>query len=206
MTIDGVAEAWRLEWRRPPIPNCMGEEWYTCPCNGEEFGEKGDLDLVRQRPGEPEDRLGLNALFDDRDAVLPRWAPTERERKTLKVPSQADLQTRPLVSLLKFGDYDHDGRATEFLLQVESTPCGHQASVVVGVDRKNPKLHVFSSVEALKDFLTLRPSEWEKVKTKLPQDFVETSCGDHGSDEEDSVTISIDAAGLHAEPHQKACP
>lgn len=184
----------------------MGADWYTCPCNGEEFGEKGDLDLVRQRPGEPEDRLGLNTLFDDRDALLPRWAPTDKERKNLKVPSPADLETRPVVPILKFGDYDHDGRATEFVLQVESAPCGHQAAVVVGVDRKNPKLHVFSSVEAPKDFLTLRPSEWEKVKTKLPAEFLEVGCGDHGSDEEDSVMISIDAAGLHAAQSHKACP
>lgn len=206
VTVDGVVETWRLEWRHPPVPTCMGDDWYTCPCSGFELGEKGDLDLVRERAGAPEERLGLDPFFENGDAILPRWAPTDKERKDLKVPTQAELQKRPLVKVMNLGDYDHDGRATEMVLQIGAGPCGHREAAVVGIDRKNPKLHVFASVEAPKDLLLLRPSEWEKAKAKLPQDFVELACGDHGSDEEDTLSLSVDAAGLHAKASRKPCP
>ena len=206
VTIDGVDESWRLEWRHTPLPECMSDDWYTCPCAGLEFGEKGDLDLVRLRPGLPEDRLALNALFEDRDAKLARWAPTGAERDKLVVPSQASLQKRPPVQIMKFDDYDHDGRATEFVLQIAAFPCGHTTSVVIGVDKKYPKLHIFSSFEAAKDWLTLESrSDWEKVRGPLPVTLVEWNCGDHGSDAEESVQISADARGLHTTRRKKDC-
>jgi hypothetical protein len=206
VSVDGVDEAWRLEWRHPPLPECMSDDWYTCPCAGFELGEKGDLDLVRQKPNAPEERLSLDALYEDRDAKLPRWAPTQAERDTLAVPSQASLQTRPLVQVMKLGDYDHDGRATEFVLQIAAFPCGHTTSVVVGIDKNNPKLHIFSSVEQPKDWLTLESrSDWEKVRGQLPVTLVEVSCGDHGADQEEGVQISADAKGLHAEHKTKPC-
>lgn len=207
VTVDGVDETWRLEWRRPPLPSCMGDDWYTCPCNGEEFGEKGSLDLVRARPGAGEERLNLDALFEERDATLPRWQVSDKERKSLKVPTQLELQKRPLVKLMNVGDYDHDGRATEFTLQVSSTPCGHQASVLVGIDRRNPKLHVFlESTTTKDDWMVLRPTEWDKVKEKVPQEFVEVACGDHGADEENTVRVTADDAGLHLTHASGKCP
>jgi hypothetical protein len=206
VSVDGVDESWRLEWRHPPLPECMGDDWYTCPCAGFELGEKGDLDLVRQRPNAPEERLGLDSLFEDRDAKLPRWMPNETERAKLTVPSQASLQKRALVPVMKFADYDHDGRATEFVLQIAAFPCGHTTSVVVGIDKNKPKLHIFSSVEAPKDWLTLESrSDWEKVRGPLPVTLVEVTCGDHGAEDEESVQISADAKGLHAEQRKKNC-
>jgi hypothetical protein len=206
VSIDGALESWRLEWRHPALPVCMGDDWYTCPCNGFEFGEKGDLDLVRQKPNAPEERLSLDALFEDRDAKLARWTPLDTDRNKLTVPSPAALQKRPLVSLMKFGDYDHDGRATEFVLQIAAFPCGHTTSVVLGIDKNNPRLHVFSSVEAPKDWLTLESrSDWEKVRGPLPVTLVEVSCGDHASEDEETVQISADAKGLHTERRKKSC-
>ncbi len=184
----------------------MGVDWYTCPCNGFEFGEKGDLDLVRQKPNAPEERLSLDSLFEDRDAKLARWMPLDADRTKLTVPSPAALQKRALVSLMKFGDYDHDGRATEFMLQIAAFPCGHTTSIVVGVDKNNPRLHIFSSVEAPKDWLALESrGDWEKVRGPLPVTLVEWSCGDHGSEDEESVQISADAKGLHTEHRKKNC-
>jgi len=206
VSVEGVDESWRLEWRHPPLPECMGDDWYTCPCAGFEFGEKGDLDLVRQKPNAPEERLALNSLFEERDARLARWQVNEAERNKLAVPSQAALQKRPLVSLMKFGDYDHDGRATEFVLQIAAFPCGHTTSVVVGIDKNKPKLHIFSSFEESKDWLTLESrSDWEKVRGPLPVTLVEVSCGDHGAEDEESIQISADAKGLHTERRKKSC-
>lgn len=184
----------------------MSDDWYTCPCSGFEFGEKGDLDLVRERPNAPEDRLALGHLFEDGDAVLPRFSVVEAEREKAVVPTQAVLQKRPLTPLMKFADYDHDGRASEFVLQIAAFPCGHRTSVVVGIDKKNSKLHVFSSVESPKDSLALEsPADWEKVRTKVPVTLTEWSCGDHGSEDEETMQLSVDWAGLHAVHHKKKC-
>ncbi|HEX7665285.1 MAG TPA: hypothetical protein VF407_12260, partial [Polyangiaceae bacterium] len=137
----------------------------------------------------------------------PRWQVDDKERKSLKVPAQAALQQRPIVKVMNVADYDHDGRATEFTLQVGSTPCGHQASVLVGIDKKNPRLHVFvNSTTTKDDWITLRPSEWEKVKEKVPQEFVEVACGDHGADEEQRVQVSGGASGLHLTNSSTKCP
>ncbi|MEO7110132.1 MAG: hypothetical protein ABI183_06815, partial [Polyangiaceae bacterium] len=63
-----------------------------------------------------------------------------------------------------------------------------------------------SSVEAPKDWLTLESrSDWEKVRGLLPVTLVEVSCGDHGAEDEESVQISADAKGLHAEQRKKPC-
>ncbi len=82
--INGVEETWLLEWAGAPKPVCSADEpdtWSTCPCAGFAFGEKGNLTLVRKRPGQPDERLELNKLFsgeldgpaDAGEAVLRRW-------------------------------------------------------------------------------------------------------------------------------------
>jgi hypothetical protein len=206
VTVDGVVESWRLEWRHPPLPECMGDDWYTCPCAGFELGETGDMDLVRERPGAPEERLALGALFEGRDVKISRYAPTDAERQKLVVPSQPALQKRALRPVMIFGDYDHDGRASEFVLQIAAIPCGHTTSVVVGIDKNKPKLHIFSSVEAPKDWLTLESrADWEKVRAEPPVTLTEWTCGDHGADAEESVQISADARGLHTARRKKDC-
>ncbi len=206
--IDGVKETWRLEWIRPAAPTCMGDEALaSCPCAPFGFGEVGDLDLVRSRPGEPEDRMHLDPLFEDHDAKLRRWAPTPAEQKALKAPPLADLQARELAPLIAFGDYDHDGRATEFVLPVAAPACGHVQSVVLGIDKRNPKLHAFGTADKPGEPLVLeRAGDWEKVKGKLPVELVEATCGDHGSEIETRVTISVDLSGLRAVPTEKRCP
>jgi hypothetical protein len=207
LDVDGVKETWRLEWIRPPVPTCMGDEGLaSCPCAPFGFGEVGDLDLVRARPGEPDDRLHLDPLFEDHDAKLRRWAPTAAEQKALKAPPIADLQARELAPLMVFGDYDHDGRATEFVLAVAAPACGHVQSVVVGIDKRNPKLHAFGTADKPGEPLVLeRTSDWEKVKGKLPVELTEWTCGDHGAEVETHVTISLDLSGLRATPTSKKC-
>lgn len=205
--VDGVKETWRLEWVRPPMPTCMGDEGLaSCPCAAFAFGEVGDLDLVRVRPGSPDERLHLNPLFDEHDAKLRRWLPTAAEQKALKAPSATELQARAVAPIMTFADYDHDGRATEFLLAVDSMPCGHVPTIVVGIDKKNPKLHAFSSAEKPEEPLTLeRPGDWDKVKAKVPVDLTEIPCGDHAAEIETHVTVSIDDAGVHANKTTKKC-
>lgn len=205
--IDGVKETWHLEWLRPAAPTCMGDEGIaSCPCAPFAFGEVGDLDLVRSKPGVPDERMHLSDLFDDRDAKLARWAPTAAERTAIKAPTAGELQARPVVTIMVFGDYDHDGRATEFVLPIGSGPCGHVQAVVIGVDKLNPKLHAFGSAEKPNEPIVLdRPGDWEKVKAKLPADLVESPCGDHSAEVETHIVVTADAKGLHASTTTKKC-
>src|SRR5262249_41648077 len=135
--VDGEEEIWRLVWRTAPELACIDEQWWTCPCLGFAFGESGKLDLIRLRPGKPPQRLLLG------DAHVQRWKPTDAEKKeawgstTKGAPPVAELARRPVVKVMSFGDYDHDGRATEFVLQVGAGPCFHKSAVLVGLERTN---------------------------------------------------------------------
>jgi hypothetical protein len=186
----------------------MGDEALaSCPCAPFGFGEVGDLDLVRIRPGGVVDeRLHLNPFFDDHDAKLRRWAPTAAEQKAIKAPTLVELQARELAPLMIFGDYDHDGHATEFVLAVGSGPCGHVQSIVIGVDKRDAKLHAFGTAEKPADPVVLeRPGDWEKVKGKVPVDLIEAPCGDHGAESEAHVVVTADTSGLHVAPTSKKC-
>lgn len=217
--VAGVEEKWRLEWRKPPVPVCEpdGDEagdWTTCPCSGFEFGEAGEVDLVRAGPGSPEERLPLAPLFADGEtpgpgAVLPRWPVLKGDFAATEARGfAAAVRKRPVVPILKVADYDHDGQATEFVLQVSAGPCGHRPSILVGLDPRTKRLRAFTSVEDPKSPLVLeRTSDWEKVRkatSKAP--IVQWACDDHGTEEEETVTVWIDAKGLHAKRSTKSCP
>ncbi len=64
VVVDGVTETWLLEWTSKVENDCIVPDWCTCPCAGFAFGETGKLDLVRQRPAAPEERLHLGDLFE----------------------------------------------------------------------------------------------------------------------------------------------
>jgi hypothetical protein len=207
VVVAGITEHWRLEWRKPPTPECMDDAWYTCPCNGLEFGEEGELDLVRARDGSPEERLALDALYMNNTAALPRWQKLPADSaKLAEPPSPETLRGRPLVPIMKIADYDHDGQASEFVLQVGYEACGHSPTLVIGVDAKNPKLHAFASVETPKEPILLEtPAQWEQVRKTLPAILPKISCGDHGSDVDQTTRITRDAAGLHVATTEKPC-
>lgn len=203
VVVDGVTEKWRLEWKKAPVPDCVSADFETCACAGFAFGEKGDLDLVRSRPGQPEDRMALGPLFDAKDARVRRWAPNKGDSG--KKPDIASLVMRPVESVMKLGDYDHDGRATELVLQVEASACGHSPSVVVGISKSNPKLHAFATVEKPKEPVTLeRPSDWEQLKAKPNVVLTTIACGDHGADQETAMQITADGE-LHVKTLTKPC-
>jgi hypothetical protein len=119
--VDGVEERWRLEWESPPVPACAPDEpeWMTCPCNGFAFGERGNLVLVRQKPGQDEERFALGRLFEEKydapgkagEVVLRRWDVRDKDMDQSDSPDfAARVRTRPTATTMRFGDYDHDGR------------------------------------------------------------------------------------------------
>ncbi|MGO9569612.1 MAG: hypothetical protein ACLP5H_18940 [Desulfomonilaceae bacterium] len=216
--VDGIEEHWRLEWASPPNPACFPDEpdvWSTCPCNGFAFGERGDLVLVRKEPGQEEERFQLTQLFNGEfdapgnvgEVILRRWDVDKKDMDESTSPGFASrVRARPVATVMRFGDYDHDGRATEFLLQVGTLPCGKQMSVAIGVSRHTSRLHVFSTVEHPERPLVLQDWEWESLRAaKAPTKVTDWKCGDHGSDVETELELSADEKGIHATRWEYKC-
>lgn len=212
ITIDGLEERWRLEWVNPPSPACgpEGDDYLTCPCRGFAFGEWGDLQLVRRRPGRKDEHFSLNTLFEHGDdlpkpydapgSVLRRWEAKDEDLKANDSPGFADrVRMRPLSLVMNFADYDHDGRATEFVLQIGTLPCGKGTSVVVGISRKNDRLHAFNSANRPKEPLILKTWQWDALsKSKGSVKVSDWLCGDHGYDAYDEVELRADKGSIYA--------
>ncbi|HEV8631034.1 MAG TPA: hypothetical protein VGV61_12010 [Thermoanaerobaculia bacterium] len=216
LTIDGVPELWRLEWTSPPQPSCEAGSpyWYTCPCAGFSFGERGQLDLVRLRAGREIERMPLAPLFaSDDDAegaevVLRRVEPTHAETDgDLEDEQLADrVRARPSEPVLELADYDHDGRATEFLLQVESESCGKRIMVAIGVSRGEPELHVFHTEEHPEEPLYLRSDHWQTLRDEVsPVREVDWPCGDHASPIETELELSATRGGISVHERVYGC-
>jgi hypothetical protein len=215
--VNGVEERWGLYWVGSSKPACSPDqpEWKTCPCSGFAFGERGDLVLVRERPRSKEEHLGLAPFFEGEfdgpgypgEAVLRRW---DVEKDDLNVSNSVGLAryigSRPLATVMHFGDYDHDGHATEFLLQVGTLPCGKPVSVAVGVSRRIDRPHVFSTVEHPDRPLVLQTAHWVSLlKAKAPVKVVDWVCGDHASETETVLELSADADGIHGMRSEYEC-
>lgn len=216
IVIDGIEEIWRLEWAGATSSECGPEDegWISCPCTGFAFGESGDLSLVRKRSGQKEERLSLTPLFSYLDdspgparAVLRRWDIQETDYEDLEKPEFAKLvQNRPVARIMNFADYDHDGRSTEFILQIGTLPCGKQMSVVVGISKNNPRLHAFTSAINTKQPLILQAQQWESLPAaKGPVRTISWQCGDHGSEEEEEVELKAHNGKIHVIQATYAC-
>ena len=220
VTVAGVKETWRLAWQEPPEPECeaAGPGWFTCPCMGFAFGEKGDLDLVRLRDGRDVERLPLTPFFAtgsdvgvklDAKAVLPRF-PVRRSDLEAGVDGQEELEAkvpkRPLVKIMDLRDYDHDGQATEFFIQIASLPCGKEMGIVVGLSRRRPGLHAFGTIENPHKPLLLLRSHWaDLARARGPIQRLLWACGDHGSDARTDVFLRADEHGIHASERDYEC-
>jgi hypothetical protein len=187
-------------------------DWCTCPCTGFSFGERGQLDLVRTRAGAPLERLHLAELFDGGVARMRRWPVRAFDLKRCiekddnDGPTMTDLAARAPVDVMNVADYDRDGRATEFVLQVDAGPCGHDSSLLVGISREIPHLHAFGTAEAPSEPLMLgHLTDWERLRHASRITAIETGCGDHGSDVERALDLTADGR-LHAKERTRTCP
>jgi hypothetical protein len=222
--INGAREIWRLEWNAAPVSVCGADEVATalsCPCSGFAYGEAGQLSLVRQRPGAAEERLELTSFFKSDAvpvagglAVLQRWRP---------IPASADdedddwhhasdlnflqrVRARGAAPVMRTADYNHDGVASEFLLQVGTRPCGKHVMVLVGVSRLNQRLHVFASAEAPDTPLELGPRVWEAVhKNANPVRVVEWPCGSRADEVESTVAVAVRRGIFHVQRETRPC-
>jgi hypothetical protein len=200
--VDGQKERWKLVWTSPPAPDCVDEGWRSCACFDRELGERGPLALVRARPDGTEQRLALGTI------TLPRWRVEPDDAR--RFPGKVDLAAvsgRPLVQVMKLGDYDHDGRATELVLERGNDVCGFHRAIVAGVSRRRDELHVFATAGAPEVELDLpRAADWEKLRRALPGELVYIPCGFKGGwPTFEVIHVSRDAAGLHARHRRYAC-
>jgi hypothetical protein len=199
------------------FPGTEIADWYTCPCAGFRFAERGKLDLVRRHSGGREERLPLTPLFHDTEnpagslnldeAVLRRW-PVLKADTVFDDPDLANrVRARPLETTMPLADFDRDGRPTEFLLRVASEPCAHIISVLVGISLDRPVLHAFTTAEHPDAPLMLEESVWAGL-LHSPQGaamIVDLQCGDHGSEEMTEVTLRAEHGVLHATRRTYRC-
>jgi hypothetical protein len=204
VTVDGAVETWSLRWREPPRFNGCSP-WSYCGCEGVEWGLQGDLELVRERSGAPVERLDLAKLREG-GAQIPGFLRTSLDEDKydrvgrLVRPGKrlSDAVRRPHVQVLNLRDYDHDGWATEFVFQVGYWACGQNPSVLVGVSRANPHLHVLGTAEAPERWLVMTYlSSWDQILAARGKtvEVAQHVCGDHGGGGH-YTTLRFDPSGL----------
>jgi hypothetical protein len=118
----------------------------------------------------------------------------------------ADVRHRAPATIMKLADYDRDGNATEFLIQVGTMPCGKHQFAAVGVTRANPHLHALSSVAHPDAPLIMPGPAWEALlKSAGPTTITTWTCGDHGSDVSTELVVSAQNGVIRARERTYSC-
>lgn len=210
VVVAGVDEIWQLRWRAKPKPSCSaaeGEGSLACPCAGFAYGEEGDFDVVRIRGGVVViDRLDVGPFFTERRPTIQRWA-TDIDKdfpNLVKGDYTSVVSKRPVVQIMHFADYNHDGWSTGFYIQTEAMCNG--TGVVVGISKDNRTLHAFGTVRNPNKPLFLHDFEWEALrKASSPITVDDLTCGEHGSDETSEIRLRWNAKGIDGEVLTYAC-
>ncbi len=219
VTVEGVKETWQLVWEdEPSLSECSIEDIssaITCPCSGFAYGESGSLSLVRKRGSQEIERLDLGKLFDGFSssagkkgmAILVRWpqriGDSEEDPRLLN-----KIKQRPLAKIIDFQDYNHDGAATEFLLQIGTQPCMKHMFVGIGITKKRPTLHVLNAAgDAPDESLVMTMAAWKALrKSHKPTTVTILPCGDHGSDVRIDYTVSAKGGEIFFDSRVVPCP
>jgi hypothetical protein len=146
-------------------------------------------------------------LFNEKGAVamLARWP--ARLRDIDAEPTPAAIRLRPAVPIMRLRDYNHDGIAGEFLLQVDTLPCGKHVLVAVGITRDNPHLHVLISAEHPERPLKLYRWQWDALaRSARPGKVMDWPCSDHAAEEETTMVLRTERGRIHATRITSTCP
>ena len=223
VTVRGKPEVWQLVWKGRPRPACGPDDVemaITCPCTGWAYGEVGRLVLQRKLGGRTIDRLALGPFFTDLPAdnadglAIMQWRPFEMNDMDETGADGAALPTlltqikaRPGPRAMQVADYDHDGNATEFLIQVSAGPCGHSEYISVGVSHDRPKLHALGTADSPGQALSMAGSAWQALLSRERESHVTVwPCGDHGSDERQELVLSAERGSIRAILRRYSCP
>jgi hypothetical protein len=221
VTVDGKREQWQLVWAGRPKPICGPQDVemaVTCPCTGFAYGEMGKLQLVRKRGGKEVERMALGPYFpdlpesDSKGLAALQWRPmTSADFASasdgISPAFLAEVSKRPGRRVMEPADYDKDGNASEFLVQVSAGPCGHTDYALFGVSKAQPKLHVFGTADHPGDMLVLAGSAWQALLTARGAAKVTAwPCGDHGSDVRQELLLSASAGQIRVRQRTWSCP
>lgn len=210
VSVGGLTETWRLAWQSQPTVECRDYPT-TCPCANLTVAERGVLDLVRLRGGVEVERFaltpfagfGLGSPFGE-SFLLRRWVVPEGFQG--ESVDDAMLARLPTADVMNLADYDRDGRATEFVLQVGTGSCGHAAAILVGVSPTLTTLHAFGTEDHPDRPLVLRePADWETLRSRTVVESALDECGDHGSEQADIVRVVAQDGAPHASRTRYAC-
>jgi hypothetical protein len=215
ITINGIPETWRLEWKLPPEYICgpdLGDHVVDCPCSPFAYGETAPLDLVRIVKGREIDRLKLTQFFEQefqgqQGAVVQRWEPDDKDLyDTDDNTFVARVHGRPVVKVMQFADYNHDGQPTEFFLSTGVLPCGKNMGIVVGLTPANPRLHAFGTALHPNEPLVMQKREWQALlNANSAVSVLDWRCGDHGSDTETQLELTSTREGIQGTRREFTC-
>jgi hypothetical protein len=220
--VAGRPEVWELVWDGKPRSICGPDDpvALTCPCMGFAYGEMGTLSLKRIRNGHETEQLNLGPFFDDQEhpseqteargkSYLQRWPIISEDANQLINPSKnfaLGVSRRFATQTMKFADYDHDGSATEFLLQVGTLPCGKRQYMAVGTSKAIPHLHALNSASNPTTPLVLPAQVWQALLDGNGTHSVTTwACGDHGSYVLQDVLVSAENGSIHVTNRKFGC-
>ncbi|MGE3693084.1 MAG: hypothetical protein AB7F98_17045 [Novosphingobium sp.] len=223
VSINGRQEQWQLMWEGKPRSICGPAEVemsMTCPCTGFAYGEMGHLSLLRKQGTRTVDRLALGQFFTDLPAdnsdglAAMQWRPfalsdvDQTDEHGNSPPALlARIKARPGPRVMQLADYDHDGVASEFLVQVSAGPCSHTDYIAVGISRANPRLHGLGTAHSPSGTLTMPASAWEALLHSGSEARVTvTPCGDHGSEERQELALSARYGAISATQRTYNCP
>jgi hypothetical protein len=221
--VQGVQEEWQLVWEGKPSTVCGAGEVsvaITCPCYGFAYGEYGKLLLIRNRGGREIDRMDLRPLFGKFDypdakklpgtAYLQRWPlMSDDAARELRNDSAlvSEIEHRSPTAIMHFADYDQDGSATEFLLEVGTLPCMKPQFAAIGVSAHNRRLHAFATVDKPGDPLIMPPQAWSALLTAPDKRPVQVwQCDDHGSEVRSELIVSAKSGNIHVTGRDFSCP
>jgi hypothetical protein len=164
------------------------------------------MELVRERGGKVVQRLALAPFFEGKVAQVQLHAPQAGDADKQATDLNRDVSARPAAKAIKLADFDHDGKATEFLLQTSASPCGSVQGIVIGVTAGNGEAHAFGTVAHPNEPLVLRMKEWAAVRdSKGSVHTVAAACGDRGATEQVEHTIAASGKGIEVEEQTYAC-
>ncbi len=198
MRVGDKDEIWRLEWDGNPSHGCMPkdpvdpktEDDYDVAgqwCSGIDYCELGArLFLTRSINGQVIDELEIKRIDGDQlqdGPCLPKWPMYEGDGELYsKYPWDKFIQEvrlRPLVDIMRFHDYNHDGLDAEFVLFAGWGSAGDTKHyVLIGLPSPKSKLQVFGTVENPSSPIKFgKRSAWEKVRAaKLGEPVITKSC------------------------------
>ncbi|OYQ35969.1 hypothetical protein CHU95_06865 [Niveispirillum lacus] len=224
LMVAGSEEVWQLVWVGPVRDYCEAvspEVAITAPCAGFAYGEMGRLSLRRLRDGQVIDRFDPGPAFEaaselingHREAgwsVLPRrtvkdddygrWL--EDEGKFLKT-----VDRRPAITLMRFADYDRDGRSSEFLLQTDVEPGGKPLYAAIGLPAGRERLDFLRSTGHPERALMLNARAWAALRDQSGAAVVaHRACGDRGDETQSDYILSADTGKISVKLRETTCP